>query len=237
MLETLLEKFAGYNDTCSILDLRDLCVTFIKDKKYFRHIEAAKKDIWLIAPYGTIVDNYPFRVHITKHPEYEFVLYHNEIHKNHVSLMPEIGVNCNIHPSALMGVDGLRLVTAPDGTRIHFKHTGYILIGDNVDIGPYTVIHRGTMLATKVGSGTKIGSMVNIGHNCNIGMDNTIAVGVIFNGGVKTGKNCTFWSGSVIKNYITICDDVIIGQGSVVTKDIIKPGVYVGNPAKFLKLN
>ena len=32
-----------------------------------------------------------------------------------------------------------------------------------------------------------------------------------------------------------ICSNVVIGAGSVVTKDIFKPGVYVGNPAKFLK--
>ena len=33
-----------------------------------------------------------------------------------------------------------------------------------------------------------------------------------------------------------ICDDVVIGAGSV-TKDIIKPGIYAGNPARFLKEN
>ena len=32
---------------------------------------------------------------------------------------------------------------------------------------------------------------------------------------------------------VTICDDVMIGAGSVVTTDITKPGIYAGNPAKF----
>jgi acetyltransferase-like isoleucine patch superfamily enzyme len=27
----------------------------------------------------------------------------------------------------------------------------------------------------------------------------------------------------------------VIGAGSVVTKDITKPGIYAGNPAKFLR--
>ena len=56
--------------------------------------------------------------------------------------------------------------------------------------------------------------------------------------------NKNFWSSTFIGNRVsigsnatilpvTICDDVIIGAGSVVTKDITKPGVYSGNPARY----
>jgi len=31
---------------------------------------------------------------------------------------------------------------------------------------------------------------------------------------------------------IEICDNVVIGAGSVVTKNITEPGVYYGNPAR-----
>ena len=34
---------------------------------------------------------------------------------------------------------------------------------------------------------------------------------------------------------VSICDDVVIGAGAVVTKDITKPGFYAGNPARFLR--
>ena len=34
---------------------------------------------------------------------------------------------------------------------------------------------------------------------------------------------------------VTVCDDVVIGAGSVVTKDITEPGTYVGNPARRLR--
>ena len=39
-------------------------------------------------------------------------------------------------------------------------------------------------------------------------------------------------TGSLIRDGITIADDVIIGMGSVVTKDLTKSGIYFGNPAK-----
>ena len=34
---------------------------------------------------------------------------------------------------------------------------------------------------------------------------------------------------------VTICDQVVVGAGSVVTKDITEPGIYVGNPARLLR--
>lgn len=34
---------------------------------------------------------------------------------------------------------------------------------------------------------------------------------------------------------VHICSNVIIGAGSVVTKEIKIPGIYAGNPARFLK--
>jgi acetyltransferase-like isoleucine patch superfamily enzyme len=34
---------------------------------------------------------------------------------------------------------------------------------------------------------------------------------------------------------VNICDHVVIGAGSVVTKDITEPGIYAGNPARLLR--
>ena len=42
---------------------------------------------------------------------------------------------------------------------------------------------------------------------------------------VSIGTNATIMP-------VTICDDVVIGAGSVVTKDITEPGTYAGNPAR-----
>jgi serine acetyltransferase len=39
----------------------------------------------------------------------------------------------------------------------------------------------------------------------------------------------------VTRSNINICDNVIIGAGSLVLKDIAEPGVYFGSPAKYVK--
>ena len=50
----------------------------------------------------------------------------------------------------------------------------------------------------------------------------------------KIGNNVLIGSNSTILP-VTICDNVVIGAGAVVTKNINKPGVYFGNPAKYKK--
>jgi len=42
-------------------------------------------------------------------------------------------------------------------------------------------------------------------------------------------------AGAVVTDKISICDNVIIGAGSVVIRDIEDAGTYVGNPAKRIK--
>jgi acetyltransferase-like isoleucine patch superfamily enzyme len=50
----------------------------------------------------------------------------------------------------------------------------------------------------------------------------------------KVGNHVSIGSNATILP-VEICNHVVIGAGAVVTKDIIKPGFYVGNPARLLK--
>ena len=86
--------------------------------------------------------------------------------------------------------------------------------------------------------------MVTIGNNCFIGH------GVMFTNdkfikGKPAGGDRSLWQATNIGNRVSIgsnvtllpvdvCDDVVIGAGSVVTKSITEPGTYVGNPARKL---
>jgi acetyltransferase-like isoleucine patch superfamily enzyme len=50
----------------------------------------------------------------------------------------------------------------------------------------------------------------------------------------KIGNNVSIGSNATILP-VNICDNVVIGAGAVITKNITQPGVYAGNPAKKLK--
>lgn len=119
-------------------------------------------------------------------------------------------------------------------------------LGDDVFIGPFTEIQAGVRVGnrSRVQSHTFICSLVNIGEDVFIGH------GVVFiNDKLSTGPargDVSKWHETEIGNRVSIgsnstilpvriADNVVIGAGSVVTKDLIKPGVYAGNPAKWLR--
>ena len=64
---------------------------------------------------------------------------------------------------------------------------------------------------------------------------NMISTGAMINGGCQIGNRCFVGSNSTIGQGVTVCDDVVIGAGAVVIKDITEPGTYVGNPCRKIK--
>tara|TARA_B100001996_G_C18575909_1_gene560338 strand:+ start:442 stop:879 length:438 start_codon:yes stop_codon:yes gene_type:complete len=115
---------------------------------------------------------------------------------------------------------------------------------DNVFVGPFVEIQSDVLIDsnTRVQSHSFICSGVSIGSNCFIGHgvmftnDTFSNSKVNFDGPLKKtiiSDNVIIGSNSTILP-VSICSGVIIGAGSVVTKDISLPGKYVGNPAKRL---
>lgn len=116
-------------------------------------------------------------------------------------------------------------------------------IGDNSFIGPFVEMQRGVEVGSncKIQSHSFICEMVTIGNNCFVGhgvmfINDTMKEGPA-NGdqakwkGTKIGDNVSIGSNATILP-IEICNDVVIGAGAVVTKNITEPGTYAGNPAK-----
>ena len=59
--------------------------------------------------------------------------------------------------------------------------------------------------------------------------------GLQFNMPVRIGRNCWLGAGVIVLPGVTIGDNVVIGAGSVVTKDLPSNVVAVGNPCRVLR--
>jgi acetyltransferase-like isoleucine patch superfamily enzyme len=235
-----LNKFLlsnGFIRTSSIVNPKKDSVVFIRDKKYLDNLFIIKKNVFVILDEYLLkrikgTNNYVM-VYPTKYPEYEFALFHNATNKYKYSGI-KIGAYSEVHDTAIVGESGFKYVNCPDGTKLAFVHAGGLVIGDDVDIGAYTLVNRGTLDDTIINNGVKIGNCVNIGHNCTIGRDTVIAPHCVISGSTTIGKNCWLGVGCLIKNHVDICDDVVMGMGAVVVKSITKSGVYAGNPARLI---
>lgn len=120
-------------------------------------------------------------------------------------------------------------------------------IADDCFIGPFTEIQAGVVVGarTRVQSHAFICELVSIGEDCFVGhgvmfINDTFATGGPARGrrelwrSTKIGNRVSIGSNATIMP-VSIADDVVIGAGSVVTKDITESGSYAGNPARRLK--
>lgn len=119
-------------------------------------------------------------------------------------------------------------------------------LGDNVFVGPFVEIQGHTQIGdnSKVQSHTFICEYVTVGRNCFIGHGVMFANDMFREGKpnadreswgrITLGDNVSVGSGATILA-VSICDGVVIGAGSVVTRSISEKGVYAGNPARLLR--
>ena len=120
-------------------------------------------------------------------------------------------------------------------------------ISDNCFIGPFVEIQKDVLIGarTKIQSHSFICELVSIGEDCFIGHGVMFINDVLAKGGPAKGDK-SLWKATTVGNQVSIgtnatvlpvsiCDNVVIGAGSVVTKSIKAPGVYAGNPARFIR--
>jgi len=122
-------------------------------------------------------------------------------------------------------------------------------LGDDCFVGPFTEIQRGASVGarTRIQSHAFVCELVTIGSDCFVGHGVMFTNDVFAEGGPARGRR-DLWRPTRIGDRVSIgsnatllpvavCDDVVIGAGAVVTRDITRPGIYAGNPARLLRAN
>jgi acetyltransferase-like isoleucine patch superfamily enzyme len=119
-------------------------------------------------------------------------------------------------------------------------------IGDASFVGPFVEIQKGVTIGKRcrIQSHSFICELVTIGDECFIS-HGAMFINDRFVTGAPAGKP-DLWRATRLGNRVsvgtnatilpvTICDQVVIGAGAVVTKDIAISGIYAGNPARLLR--
>ncbi|MEO5844853.1 MAG: acyltransferase [Caldimonas sp.] len=120
-------------------------------------------------------------------------------------------------------------------------------LGDDCFVGPFVEIQRGVVVGarTRIQSHSFVCELVEIGNDCFVGhgvmfTNDTFASGGPARGDraryrpTRIGDRVSIGSNATLLP-VSICDDVVIGAGAVVTRDITRAGIYAGNPARYLR--
>jgi len=140
---------------------------------------------------------------------------------------------------------GIRNVSFGEGVTVVEPANIYdCSVGDGTFIGPFVEIQKGAVVGKrcKVQSHAFICELVTIGDDCFIS-HGAMFINDLFSGGGPARGNKELWKSTVIGSNVsigtnatilpvTIVDNVVVGAGAVVTKDILEAGVYAGNPAR-----
>ena len=117
------------------------------------------------------------------------------------------------------------------------------LIASSARVSRYALVGEGSVIMhnaivnadARIGDGWIINTSANSEHDVTIGNFCHVSTGAMVNGDCMIGEKNFIGSQSVIQNNVSIVKECVIAAGAVVRKDIMKAGIYAGNPAIWIK--
>ena len=131
-------------------------------------------------------------------------------------MFAEIGENCYIEPPFHANFGGKHVHF---GKNIYANFNLTMVDDGHIYVGDYTMFAPGVIVATA-------------GHPILPELRETVYQ---YNMPVHIGKNCWIGAGAIILPGVIIGDQVVVGAGSVVTKDLPSNVVAVGNPCRVVR--
>jgi UDP-3-O-[3-hydroxymyristoyl] glucosamine N-acyltransferase len=145
-----------------------------------------------------------------------------------------LGDNIIIKSGTLLGQAGFGF-NFEKNKRFKFPHIGRVIIENDVIIGSFCTIDRGSLTDTVIGEGTSIDNLVQIAHNVKIGSFCMIAAQSGIAGSSIIGNNVKIGGQTGISGHLSIGNNVKIGGKSGVIADIKDNQIVMGYPAKSIR--
>jgi UDP-3-O-[3-hydroxymyristoyl] glucosamine N-acyltransferase len=145
-----------------------------------------------------------------------------------------MGDNIIIKSGTLIGQTGFGF-NFEKKKRIKFPHIGRVIIENDVLIGSFCTIDRGSLTDTVIGEFTSIDNQVQIAHNVKIGNFCMIAAQSGIAGSTVIGNNVQIGGQTGISGHLSIGNNVKIGGKSGVISDINDNQTVMGYPAKSIR--
>jgi acetyltransferase-like isoleucine patch superfamily enzyme len=226
-----------WQGTCSIDDQKDWHITFARTREYLKKLNGTDLHIGVFVPKNidsSGLDLSNVILWSSDFFEYEFVKLHNSIYRHDDPDEDVFGRNSEVDASVRIA-EGIHISIGPNNARVQLKHMGNVVVESGARVGPLTFIQRGSLkgCSTIIKEEALIDGYCVVAHNVVFGEKSLAAAGTIVGAGSIIGKNCLIGIQTAIKPHTTIVDHVVTGIGSVVTRDLLKPGIYFGNPATF----
>ena len=145
-----------------------------------------------------------------------------------------LGDNIIIKSGTLIGQTGFGF-NFEKKKRVKFPHIGRVIIENDVLIGSFCTIDRGSLTDTVIGEFTSIDNQVQIAHNVKIGNHCMIAAQSGIAGSTIIGNNVKIGGQTGISGHLSIGNNVKIGGKSGVIADIKDNQTVMGYPAKSIR--
>lgn len=125
----------------------------------------------------------------------------------------------------------------PDERLATFIHP-MAYVAPNSTLSPGCVVMPGASISgnTHIGKGTLLMNGAAIGHDNDIGPHNFFTAKACLGSWIKTGIGVWVGMNATVRGKLELDDYCAIGIGSVLTKNVGKNEIWVGNPAKFHKM-
>ena len=142
-----------------------------------------------------------------------------------------------IAAGSIIGIDAFSFGYKKNAEEKYIKvpSEGGVLLEKGVQIGHNCIIAKGVFDNTVIGKFTKINDLSHIGNTVKIGNNSIVMANTDISARVEIGDDCWIAQSACIMQGIKIGNNVQVGMGSIVTKDLKSNVVAYGQPAKVIR--